>query len=182
MRILAPRRMMKSSFGSRKTAMSTALNCLSRRAFTVALLSKRLEEKGFQQEEIQETINKLIEWKYLNDQDYAISYIKSKRDKFSKRRTMMELQKAGIDHDQTIDLMEQSYTDDQEYQNCLQLAHRIWEAESIKWERKYKDSIKHQNISREIFLKKRVGDKLFMRGFPIDSVKKVFAHLLAENN
>ena len=80
-----------------KTALSTALEFLSRRQMTVDQLYKRLERKGYTRDEIAEVINKLIEWKYLDDRNYAISYCKNKLDKYSGARIKMELLKVGID-------------------------------------------------------------------------------------
>lgn len=155
--------------------MSMALKFLSRKQMTVSQLEKRLEEKEFSHEEIKETIVRLEEWKYLDDSSYAVSYIKSRREKYSKRRTMVELVKAGIDKELAIVLLEKSYTEDNEYQNCLRLGRKIWEDECGKWERKLKDSLKYQNIPRDVILKKKVGDKLLMRGFPLSTVKNILA-------
>ncbi|RNC28987.1 MAG: Regulatory protein RecX [Candidatus Dichloromethanomonas elyunquensis] len=153
-----------------KNTMTTALQLLSKRQVTVFQLKKRLEQKGFDLENINQTIMKLVEWKYLNDTDYALSYIKAKRVKYSKRRTMFELQNAGIDREQTRVFLDKHYTDEQEYENCLQLARKIWGNEYIKWEKKY------QNITKKSFITKRVGGKLLMKGFSLTTVRNVLTN------
>jgi regulatory protein len=164
-----------------KNAMDTALSYLSRRQLTVSKLKGILEEKGFPEESIETTINKLVEWKYLNDEEYALTYIQSRRDKYSKKRTSVELQRAGIEKEQISRLLEKQYTEAQEYENCLHFAQRYWEIESNKWEIKYKNQIKYQKIPRLLFLQKKVGDKLLMQGFPWGIVKDVLAKEFSGN-
>ncbi len=157
-----------------------ALNFLSRRQMTVWQLEKKLQEKGFSQEDIRETVNKLIQWKYLDDENYALSYIKSKRDKISKKKMVFGLRQAGIDQELTHKLLDETYGEDKEHQNCFRQALKLWEAERMKWEKRYKDSPRYQNIPQNIFIQKRVGDKLLMRGFPLSIVKSVLADVFAE--
>ncbi|NLI93708.1 MAG: regulatory protein RecX [Peptococcaceae bacterium] len=158
-----------------KNAMDIALSRLSRSQTTVLQLRKYLERKGFDLGNINETIKKLVEWNYVNDKEYALAFIRTKRNKFSKKKTIIELQRAGVDQEQTSTLLDEYYTDEHEYQNCLRFAQKIWQTESIKWE-KYKNLAKYQHIIREAFLKKKVGDKLLMRGFSFDIVKNVLAN------
>lgn len=164
-----------------KTATEIALRYLSRRQITVFKLTERLRDKGFSSEEIDEAINKLIEWKYLDDHSYAIAYIKYKGDKYSKKKIMIELLKAGIDREQAITLLEEFYPGDREYHNCKQLAEKIWKEENSKWDRN--NNNRQKNVTpKEIFLKKKVGEKLLLRGFPYSLVIEIATQISQREN
>lgn len=156
---------------SRRTALDTALGVLSRRQTTIWKLKKCLQEKGFSFKDIDETIERLIGWGYLDDRTYAISYLKSKEDRFSKKKIWIELLRAGITRELATAVLEEFYLEGKEKYNCLQLARKLWHEEDKKWERKYKYSPKNKHISRELLIKKKVGDKLLLRGFPINTIK-----------
>jgi len=172
---------MKNNNGSQNKVMSTALNLLGRKQMTVCQLAKRLKEKGFPHEEIDEAVQKLTEWKYLDDHHYALTLIRSKSRKYSKRKTASELVKAGIEKDFALQLLETNYSEDQEVNNCLRQVRLLWDNELVKWEKKYKNTPKYQNIPREVFLKKRIADKLVMKGFSTAVIKKAFSIALQSN-
>lgn len=169
---------MQNSFqDSEKKALNEALKCLSRRQMTVFKLRKRLEEKGFSQKEIEQTINRLLEWKYLDDRSYTVAYIKGRIDKFSKKKTMMGLLGAGIEKELTIKLVDEFYTEDIEYENCMRLAKKFWSEEVSKWERKYSHNPKLKSVPKKILIKKKAGDKLLLRGFLLRTVKAVLTDI-----
>ncbi len=173
---------MTNSVNTNKSAMHMALTYLSRGQMSVAQLRKRLQNKGYTCEEIEDTVNKLCEWKYVDDYQYTLAYIKSKRDKYSKRRTMVKLLKVGVPKEIAVVLLDGFYEDDLEEQNCLRLARKIWDEECIKYEKKRKDKPQYQNITLEILVKKKVGDKLLMRGFPLSTVNNVLNNVMENDN
>ena len=142
-------------------------------------LYKRLERKGYTRDEIAEVINKLIEWKYLDDRNYAISYCKNKLDKYSGARIKMELLKVGIDKQITDSILDDLYLRDKEYTNCLDLAQKLFIIESQKWEKKHDNNIKESKYPFEIYIKKKLGDKLLQKGYPFDIVKNILAEILS---
>lgn len=172
---------MKNNNSPQSKVMSTALTLLGRKQMTVSQLAQRLKEKGFPGEEIDEAVQKLTEWKYLDDRHYALTLIRSKCQKHSKRKTASDLVKAGIEKNFALQLLAANYSEDQEVNNCLQQVRLLWANEFMKWEKKYKSNPKYQNIPCEVFLKKRIGDKLMMKGFSPAVIKKAFNIALQSN-
>jgi len=168
---------MRSSDKSAKSALSIALNYLSRRQLTIFQLTKKLEQKGFTSDEILEALDKLIEWKYLDDHSYAVAYCKNKRDKYSRARIKMELQKAGIDKQIIFVVLENLYISARENKTCLELGQKLFQIEQEKWEKRYKNISK---FSFEIYIKKRIGDKLLQKGYPLDTVRNVLAEIISK--
>lgn len=146
---------------------------------TTLQLTKKLEQKGFTSDEMPEVLNRLLEWKYLDDRSYAVSYCKNKRDKYSKARIKMELQKAGIDKEVIFSVLEELYFNAREYTNCLELGQRFFETEKEKWEKRYKHKSKYPF---EIYMKKKIGDRLLQKGYPLDIVKNVLAQVMSREN
>ena len=83
---------------AKKSAMEVASDYLANRMRTIAEVRKRLTEKEFDETEIDETIEELIELKYLDDYEYAKRYYEynaeKKRGSF---RAMRELEEKGVD-------------------------------------------------------------------------------------
>ena len=55
-----------------------------------------MKEKGYSSQDIEESIDKLKEYGYLNDENYTLSYIKSNINKKGARLISMELAQKGI--------------------------------------------------------------------------------------
>ncbi len=166
---------------SKTSSLTVALNFLSRSKITASMLKKKMENKGcFESEEIENTINRLLEWKYLDDRSYALSFIKNKKEKSSRKKILYELMKAGIDQQLTKELIEEYYSEEAEHENCLSLAYKLWHEEYTRWENKYRFNPKYMNIAPEVFIRKRVGEKLLLRHYPYSTVISVLTESLLE--
>lgn len=170
------KQIMKSSNNSSNKALSTALKCLSRRQMTMFQLTNRLTQKGFNSEEITFVVDKLLEWKYLDDHGHAVLYCKSKRDKYSRARIRMELEKVGIDKTVIVSVLDDFYYRDREHTNCLNMGHRIFTVESEKWKKRY-DNLTNK-YPFEIIIKKKIGDKLLQKGYPLDIIKNILEQII----
>lgn len=146
---------------------------------TAFQLTQKLEQKDFTSDEITEVLDKLVDWKYLDDRSYAVYYCKNKRDKYSRARIKMELQKAGIDKQIIFSVLEELYFNAREYTNCLDLGQSFFVIEQEKWENRYKNKSKYPF---EMHMKKRIGDKLLQKGYPLDIVKNVLAEIMSREN
>ncbi|MGI6449432.1 MAG: regulatory protein RecX [Desulfitobacteriia bacterium] len=166
---------------SGESALSTALQALSRRQLTVFQLQKRLQDKGFSPEAIAEAVSRLTEWKYLDDQGYARAYINSKKEKYSPKRIKIELLKAGIDEDTASGLLADYYPEKQEYENCKILAEKFWNDEDAKWERKHRHDPQDMYSIKEAMIRKKVGDRLLKRGFLFSTVRAVLNRIERED-
>jgi len=80
------------------SCLDAAGNILSLKSLSKAELTKKLSDRGYDEETISATIDKMLEYGYLNDEEYAKSLA---RRLFSSgkapRRIEFELQKKGID-------------------------------------------------------------------------------------
>lgn len=66
----------------------------------------KLSEKGYCSQEIDETMQKLLEYGYVNDENYALSYIKSNINQKGIRRISIELKQKGINNNIISDALE----------------------------------------------------------------------------
>lgn len=156
-----------------KSALDTALNYLSRRQMTEDQLSKKLGQKGFSPEQISEAVKRLAEWRYLDDRSYAAAYCRNRRDRYSKARIRMELKKAGVEEEVIVTVSEDLYSREKEYAICLGLGQKILPVECQKWKKRAVKDNKLRNYPPELYIKKKIGEKLFQKGFPSDIIQDV---------
>ncbi len=77
--------------------MEYALYLLSRRPRTVRELEIALKKRGVEQSKIEEIIEKLKDWRYLDDKSYAEEYVKFKMKKlYGPSYIRSELMKKGV--------------------------------------------------------------------------------------
>ena len=140
---------------ARCSAFDKAVNLLAFKGRTTQEIIKRLNEKGYSSEEIEEAVEKLSYYGYLNDQSYTISYIMDNASKKGKKLISIELEQKGIDKN----ILDEVYNDV-----------NIDEEASI------------DNIIRQRFSQVDLGDDkiyrrtinyLLRRGFTYDSIKRV---------
>lgn len=80
-----------------KSVREQALDYLSRREHSRLELQRKLQSKGFQQEEILEALNRLADQDLQNDQRFAECFIRCRSSLgFGPLRIMMELKQRGI--------------------------------------------------------------------------------------
>lgn len=77
-------------------AFNKALSLLNTRFKTRQEIRNYLLEKGFNEEVVIETLEKLVEYKYINDEHYVEAYINSNKDKKSKKVMELELLQKGV--------------------------------------------------------------------------------------
>lgn len=81
------------------SAFDVAANYIAFKDRTEKEVYNKLKEKGYCSQEIDDAIQKLLEYGYINDERYALSYIKSNIGQKGARRIVMELVQKGIDKD-----------------------------------------------------------------------------------
>ncbi|MDE6401733.1 MAG: RecX family transcriptional regulator [Clostridiales bacterium] len=69
-------------------------------------IARYLKDKGYDDEIIDETLNKLDAYHYIDDYGYAQSYIKSKSKKYGAFRISAELRKKGVPSDIIDELLD----------------------------------------------------------------------------
>ena len=96
--------------GKKFTAAEYALKLLAVRPRTMKELRLRLRKRGYQQEEIEETLKSLRELNILDEEEFAESFIKGKMRKlYSKSWIKRELLKAGLPEDQVNTWLNEFY-------------------------------------------------------------------------
>lgn len=81
------------------SAFDSALNYLSYKDRTIKEIQAKLKEKGYLCNEIDDAVDKLIYYGYVDEDKYAESYIKSNISKKSKKLISQELINKGLDLD-----------------------------------------------------------------------------------
>lgn len=82
-----------------RQAIAAALNLLAYRPRAEGEIRTRLRQRGFPDGAIDETIDKLREWRYVDDQDFAERWIENRRERRprSARMIAMELRGKGVE-------------------------------------------------------------------------------------
>jgi regulatory protein len=156
-----------------KTALDVALSYLSRRLLTRIEMVQRLERKGYSPTDIENALERLTEWGYLNDHEYALSYTRSKQANYSKKRIEAELKSKGIAEEIVDAALQTSYLPEQEELLCQKEARKLWADESRRWENSYQYKKSYARISREVFLRQKVGQKLLQKGYSLELIYRI---------
>ncbi len=80
----------------RLKATEKALNFLSNRAKTKKQVKEYLQKKGYTEKTVLAVMEKLIEYKYVSDENYAEDYVRVYSSKKGKRLIAMELKQRGV--------------------------------------------------------------------------------------
>ncbi|MBQ8317774.1 MAG: regulatory protein RecX [Lachnospiraceae bacterium] len=144
---------------ARCSAFDKAVNLLTFKDRTVKELEDKLKEKGYNSGEIDEAIDKLSYYGYLNDENYALSYIKDNASKKGVRLLIKELQDKGVDKFIIDDVIEEYIDADTIDENAV--------ISNIVNRRFYNVNFNDDKVRR------RVINYLLRRGFRYDSVKAV---------
>lgn len=88
------------------TAFDKAVRYLSSRARTQKQIEKYLLSKGYLLSTIASVTDKLSDYKYINDEQYCLSYIAAYRNKMGVKKIEMELRSAGVSNFTIADSLE----------------------------------------------------------------------------
>jgi len=109
-----------------RQATSAALNLLAYRPRAEGEIRTRLRQRGFPDGTIDETIDKLREWRYVDDQDFAERWIENRRERRprSARMIAMELRGKGVEADTVSEAVDGAGID--ERADALRIATERW--------------------------------------------------------
>ncbi|MDP4126941.1 MAG: regulatory protein RecX [Bacillota bacterium] len=171
-----------TNFKSSRSVWEVAVDCLSRRAPTHYELETRLKEKGFESSDIDRVLIRLEELGYLNDQELALMYSKSRLKRYSKRRVLHDLKNRGLAPQLIEQAIGETYSSDEEFRQCLSLAKSWWEQGSKHLERKNMETTKTSRfVPRELWLQQKVARRLVQRGYPSDMVRSALYEIQGNN-
>ncbi len=80
-----------------KRAKLRAMNLLKQRSYTEHTLSEKLRQGGYPESVIQEAVEYVKSFHYIDDRQYALDYIEYNKEKKSRNRIMQELHQKGIE-------------------------------------------------------------------------------------
>lgn len=139
-------------------ATESALRLVAHRARTEVELRRRLARNGFSPEAIAATIERLHEWHYLDDEDFARRFVESREGHRPRSASMIrrELVGKGVDAEMAGQVVEEAEIDD----------------ESIARELARKWLDQHTRDEDEVRRRKLIGF-LQRRGFGWDVIRRV---------
>lgn len=149
-------------------AYNYAISVLSRGSKSEKELMIKMSDKGYEEELINITLEKLKANKYIDDNDYSKRFIHDKINfsKYGKRRIKEALYNKGIDR-QIIDENISLISNDDEIKRAYELA-----------EKKLKSLINEEPMKKKM----KLGNFLINKGFDYDTVKKVTTKILKVEN
>ena len=105
--------------------MEAALNFLSRRALTEKKMGERLSASGFSPADIQETLNRLVGWGYLNDYEFGKNRVEHLLGKLKSRAFVKgDLLANGLEMEAVQELMTLHYPESLEIEIAQKLLRR----------------------------------------------------------
>lgn len=146
-----------------RKAYNNAVQFLAKRKRTEAEVRKYLREKEAVESVIREVILKLYQYQFLDDEDYALSYVRTQMNTADKGPEVIrrELQQRGVD-DALIDKAMKEYPFERQFETALQLCEKF--------------AGKNQRDSKRV-LKQKMEQLLLRKGFPYDMISSVIAEL-----
>jgi regulatory protein len=80
---------------------------------TESEMRKKLAEQGFSPASVEDAVNFLLEYRYLNDENYALRYLEKNGKKKSRRQIAFELKNKGIPAELVESAMEEIPVDEE---------------------------------------------------------------------
>lgn len=143
-------------------AMEKTLNLISKSMKTQSEIKRYLKDKGFALKVVDNVINKLKEYNYLNDELYAKYYTNCNLVKFGKKKIRFELTKKGVD-EKIIDAVLNEY--DENVDAIKKLAEKYL-----------------KNKDKDFKTKAKLFSHLASKGFDFDNINKIISEFNWSNN
>ena len=157
--------------------LNYALYLLSLQMRTTGDLRAKLKNKDMDDESVERIINYLLEHKYLDDVNYALIYIRTRREKFGDYRMDRDLSQKGISRED-IRTARELLEDEEGEQEPSNFARSVIDKKiatlNIDWDR-LKSDYTYKNKMYQKFARFLAG-----RGFSGDVIKKVVRERLAD--
>ena len=147
-----------------KSAFEKSLDYLGRRMYSKKEIFDKLIQKGYIKEVIEKTIQKLEEYRYVDDNLFAKQY-SSSNSKHSKRVLQGKLAQKGVSADIITEVMGERTTES-EYDLCLAQAKKYLKSKTVK-------------EPSEI---QKMQASLVRKGFDFDTIKKVCRETLKNDD
>ena len=170
-------------------AWDKSIDLLARAEFSSFDLIRKLKSRGYEQEEIEDTVTRLYEAGYLNDERYARAYIRRYSSDRSSGRILQELRQKGIQPEDPQQLLQEVYEEEERSENQVlqKLIHSrlryvpesvMLDMKNTKGRTDKKDMNGNVNGNKEL---NRLYSFLLRRGFSYGAVREAVDQYITEN-
>lgn len=97
---------MKKMTDEKKKAKLRAMRILTKRDKTEHELRESLKKAGFSREAVQEALEYVTSFGYVDDQNYAVRYVECYKERKSRQRIRFDLSKRGVERDLVEEALE----------------------------------------------------------------------------
>lgn len=139
---------------------SDALAYVSKSLKTRKQVQDKLSEKGYMRQSIDDALNKLISYGYINDKYYAETFVKQNKDKKGVLYLKQALKTKGVSSSIMSEIFEEFETDNQD---IVALAEKFLKGKQI-----------------DIFVKQKLYRHLMSKGFTFEQVKSATATIFKD--
>ncbi|MBP1308856.1 regulatory protein [Paenibacillus sp. 1182] len=150
--------------------MDSALHLLSFRNRSEQELRNRLQQKGYEENWIDATLEKLKSYHYINDESFARTLAKDRQNmkKLGQRALKAELKQKGIHSDIITEVVDELCTEEKELEQATVLC-----------EKRYR-SLEGKDIAPKI--NQKLTQFLIRKGYSYDVAGKAIRNVVANNN
>lgn len=151
---------------SKNRCFSYAIYLLGRQNYFEKVLVEKLKRKEYSEEDIEYTLKKLRYYNYLDDSRLTEAFVRDKK-RFSKKgpRYIAEaLRNKGVSQEQITKALEENYSTEEAYENCIGIAEK-----KLEYYKKKTDDLYQ--------LKSKLYAFLAQRGFSSEVIKRTIEEL-----
>ncbi len=152
---------------SRNKCFNYSMKLLTRQNYFEKALLEKLKQKEYSDEDIAFALDKLKEYNYIDDTKLTEGFVKDKK-RFSKKGPQyiaQALRMKGIDYETITQTLQEHYSEEEEFENCMSAALKKMEV----YRRKCDD---------DYTLRNKLYGYLSQRGFTTRVISKVLEKLL----
>ncbi|MGE6258227.1 recombination regulator RecX [Heyndrickxia sporothermodurans] len=146
-----------------RKSVNLAIQFLSYRMRSEKEVKDYLKQKDINELVIHEVIHKLFDLKYLNDQEFAIAYVRTQMNTTKKgtKTIQLELQDKGIDEN-LIGIALQEFSEEQQISHAISLIDKL---------------IKQNKKLSEKSLKQKIEQTLLRKGYSFDMIQTALSEV-----
>jgi regulatory protein len=110
--------------GERVLAMDRALNFLGYRARSRVEVERRLYRAGYGEGTVDAVVGRLVELGYIDDGEFARTFVEGRAAKYGPRRLMRDLRQGGVDPEISRQAVDERFDEDRELEAAFAAAKR----------------------------------------------------------
>lgn len=153
----------RSRTREKRSARESALSLLEYRDRTEQELRQKLLEREYSKDEIEETVRFLKEYRYLDDEAYAMRFIRSQSGKKSARQIRATLERKGVNREIIASCLEEEPVD---------------EASQVRAFLEKKGYRAGENLEADVY--RKLTASLARRGFSWDVIRRTMEEMKAD--